>query len=255
MSETREKIKEYFSTFLDAYKIQRRYLDKDDNYRKDGDNFIDWYVVSSGYFNLSEFIWQMEISDQTLRYLDGKEVEKPDINNPNWVHNGYQIALDNWNKALTPSQEIERLRDQLLEGQALQGQMELGVDTLKERIKELEEEKEIVLKQNDAWDIQVQELKEEVDRLESVIKGNLSLMSVKMPEGWRSPTDEEMSKIIGKYKATPTLTEQLQASQASEKKLREGIEKVKQKVYDADPTLNDNIVKILFSMCEQLLKD
>lgn len=43
------ELKELFENFLDTYKLQKKYLDKDNNYTMDGKNFIDWYLKESGY--------------------------------------------------------------------------------------------------------------------------------------------------------------------------------------------------------------
>lgn len=42
-------MKEELRKFLDAYKKQKVYLDKNNNYKDGGKNFIDWYVDESGY--------------------------------------------------------------------------------------------------------------------------------------------------------------------------------------------------------------
>ena len=41
--------KKELQDFLMTYKLQKPYLDKNDNYTMDGKNFIDWYINESGY--------------------------------------------------------------------------------------------------------------------------------------------------------------------------------------------------------------
>ncbi|WP_299527609.1 hypothetical protein [uncultured Lutibacter sp.] len=41
-------MKKQLEDFLSTYKLQKAYLDKNDNYTMDGKNFIDWYINESG---------------------------------------------------------------------------------------------------------------------------------------------------------------------------------------------------------------
>lgn len=41
-------MKKQLEDFLSTYKLQKGYLDKNDNYTMDGKNFIDWYINESG---------------------------------------------------------------------------------------------------------------------------------------------------------------------------------------------------------------
>ena len=50
--------------FLMTYKLQKPYLDKNDNYTMDGKNFIDWYINESGYV-----VKKLNIDDVTNRFL------------------------------------------------------------------------------------------------------------------------------------------------------------------------------------------
>ena len=64
-------MKELLENFLETYKIQKKYLDKDNNYTMDGKNFIDWYIKESG--NVVNNINYTRCCE-TLSDLDGKSL-------------------------------------------------------------------------------------------------------------------------------------------------------------------------------------
>ena len=173
MSETREKIQQHHRKKL-----------KEIGYKDEVINTIVNRFLDSAVYEFTE-AYLNEVT-QTPRYLDGKEVQKPTLKSV--YERGWDIsiqeqrlerALEHWNKALTPSQEIERLR-------GIAKKVWDDNEEKAERIKELEEE-------NDKMKRECASAKIQHANISEIRTNALS---------------------------------QLQASQASEKKLREGMKEI-----------------------------